>query len=488
LGPEREDGSALAMRSPAEILAKPAALPEAREAEMSMLGCLIVNNAAVKPVLSAGVMRSAFARPAHAEIFAALLRLHEVGKPIDLVLLRDELARSGKLEAVGGIEYVASLAEQVPGTSTESALAYADDVLEAARRRKASQLARRFEAAVASGKLNGEAGALRQALEELERPPRGGLVPTTEPKTAPELQEERKIAGAAVKYPLRLQEVNEALGGGVPSGAMVGIAGFSNTGKSTLLRGEMLHGASLGHPTLFLSLEETRLEAAGNLEAMNDGEPLPANLWIWDASRDLGAIVPVIETWIDLQDSAALPPEVGIDFQQLVSVQGESVRYREVEKAAYTLQALARRRGFILVSACQLNRRSQEEGTRPKLHHLREAGIEQPLDVCLLIAQDAPDRLWMSLAKSRYGPKGQEWDFSIDYRTGRMGPVTAAQTLVPIAQAIVAYLQSAHDRRAKVREVYRNVRVAGRRISLSEVIEAASATSLFQVGEGAAWL
>src|SRR5262249_38192525 len=40
--------------------------------------------------------------------------LYEAGQPADLITLSDELARRGKLEEIGGISYVSSLANQVP--------------------------------------------------------------------------------------------------------------------------------------------------------------------------------------------------------------------------------------------------------------------------------------------------------------------------------------------------------------------------------------
>ena len=43
-----------------------------------------------------------------------MLDLYETRQPADLITLSDELARRGKLEDIGGISYVGSLANQVP--------------------------------------------------------------------------------------------------------------------------------------------------------------------------------------------------------------------------------------------------------------------------------------------------------------------------------------------------------------------------------------
>src|SRR6185437_9548360 len=55
-----------------------------------------------------------FYREAHREIYRAALDLYETSDPADLITLTDELARRGKLDEIGGVSYVSSLANQVP--------------------------------------------------------------------------------------------------------------------------------------------------------------------------------------------------------------------------------------------------------------------------------------------------------------------------------------------------------------------------------------
>src|SRR5258706_11152173 len=47
-------------------------------------------------------------------IFQAVLELYDSGEPAYLITLTDELQRRGKLEDIGGVSYVSSLAKQVP--------------------------------------------------------------------------------------------------------------------------------------------------------------------------------------------------------------------------------------------------------------------------------------------------------------------------------------------------------------------------------------
>ena len=45
------------------------------------------------------------------------MNLYAKAEPIDIITLKDELTSLGKLEAVGGLEYLATLPDKVPTTS-----------------------------------------------------------------------------------------------------------------------------------------------------------------------------------------------------------------------------------------------------------------------------------------------------------------------------------------------------------------------------------
>src|SRR5258706_3296462 len=87
--------------------------PQNVEAEAGVLGSLLIDPEAVVQV--AEFLRpDDFYRDAHRTIFQAVLELYESGEPADLITLTDELQRRGKLEDIGGVSYVSSLANQLP--------------------------------------------------------------------------------------------------------------------------------------------------------------------------------------------------------------------------------------------------------------------------------------------------------------------------------------------------------------------------------------
>ena len=90
--------------------------PQDLDAEQATLGAMLVDRGAVVRGLAI-VKPEDFYREAHRTICAAVVTVQQQGNPVDLVTVAAELRRLGKLESVGGAEYLAALIEQVPTTA-----------------------------------------------------------------------------------------------------------------------------------------------------------------------------------------------------------------------------------------------------------------------------------------------------------------------------------------------------------------------------------
>ena len=93
-------------------------MPESLAAEAAVLGSMIIDPECIGEVVEF-METSAFYRIEHRMIFDALVGLYEKnrGEGIDGVLLRDELEKRKQLEEVGGVEYLARVAESVPSSA-----------------------------------------------------------------------------------------------------------------------------------------------------------------------------------------------------------------------------------------------------------------------------------------------------------------------------------------------------------------------------------
>ena len=96
--------------------------PNDINAEMSVLGSMILDKHAIDT--ATGILKyDDFYAGKNAEVFRGVINLYEKGEQIDFITLSDELKKEGKLDFVGGIEYLMTLTEMVPGPTNVEAYA-----------------------------------------------------------------------------------------------------------------------------------------------------------------------------------------------------------------------------------------------------------------------------------------------------------------------------------------------------------------------------
>lgn len=89
--------------------------PNSKESEMMVLGCMLTSLNSLN-IAADGLEPSDFYYTEHQIIYTALKGAYVADKPADIHLIAEELKRQGKLENVGGVSYLTTLA-QFAGTS-----------------------------------------------------------------------------------------------------------------------------------------------------------------------------------------------------------------------------------------------------------------------------------------------------------------------------------------------------------------------------------
>ncbi len=90
--------------------------PQDIEAEQAVIGSMLTDQDAVFAAVE--VLRPEdFYRDDNKLIYSAILNIYNRAEPIDIITLKAELTSMGKLEAVGGLEYIVELPEKVPTTA-----------------------------------------------------------------------------------------------------------------------------------------------------------------------------------------------------------------------------------------------------------------------------------------------------------------------------------------------------------------------------------
>ena len=90
--------------------------PHDIEAEQAVIGSMLTDKDAVIDAIEA-LKSDDFYRQDNKTIYEAILNLYSKADAIDIITVKAELTAQGKLEAVGGLEYLASLPDKVPTTA-----------------------------------------------------------------------------------------------------------------------------------------------------------------------------------------------------------------------------------------------------------------------------------------------------------------------------------------------------------------------------------
>jgi replicative DNA helicase len=415
--------------------------PQSIEAEACVLGSMVLHAPCIDIVVGVTCAEH-FYRPAHQLIYQALVDMRQSGKPIDLVLLREELKLRNQLEAVGGVEYLVSLAEGVP--SAANAQYYAQIVRDKAMLRElivagTEMVQEAFDTRDAAGEVldRAENRVFQIASQHIgdEAVSLNALLQ----KTFETLQEHdgRLITGLASGYhPL------DELTSGFQSGEMIILAARPSMGKTSLLLNIAENMAVVDKvPVLIFSLEMSKEQLAQRLLASHSRYDLrqmrrgmiSAEDWtkLQLAAGDLEQAPIFIDdspllTILQLRAKARRLKAthdiqcVLIDYLQLMTYAGRAdSRQEQITEISRGIKALARELRIPVVCAAQLNRGPTDRPThRPRMSDLRESGsIEQDADVvALLHCEDyfhqgeegytPTDVTELIVAKQRNGPTG----------------------------------------------------------------------------------
>ncbi len=91
-------------------------MPHSDDAEISVLGCLLINNNIQHDIFSK-LRAIDFYADVHRTIYENMQELYLAQKPVDFVTLVDALERKEILDSVGGISYVTKVANSMPSTA-----------------------------------------------------------------------------------------------------------------------------------------------------------------------------------------------------------------------------------------------------------------------------------------------------------------------------------------------------------------------------------
>ena len=415
--------------------------PHDIEAEQAVIGSMLTDKDALIDAIEV-LKPDDFYRQDNKTIYEAMLNLFGKSEPVDVITVKAELMTLGKLEAVGGLEYLASLPDKVPTTANVEKyikivqdksvlrslikasnelidLGYnetedVDSIMDTAEKRV-------FE--ISQGKSQKGYSQIKDILVE----------------SFAEIEKRYNQKQPITGIPTGFTDLDYKTAG-LHNSDLILIAARPAMGKSALAlniaTNAALHAKT---PVVIFNLEMSKNQLVSRMlcsEAMVDGNKVRTGKMEEDDWVKLAtALGPLSEAPIYIDDTAGITMNeirakcrklkiekniglVVIDYLQLIQASGRrnGSREQEISEISRSLKILAKELDIPVIAISQLSRAAESRSDhRPMLSDLCESGaIEQDADIVMFLYRDDyynPDSekkniAEVTLAKHRSGSTG----------------------------------------------------------------------------------
>ena len=405
--------------------------PNSQEAELSVLGSILIDNDAVLAV-SEFLRAEHFYNSNYGKIYQSMMDLYEERMPLDLVTVSEKLKEQKLLKKIGGKSFLTKLAGEVPTAANVESYGKIIKALSAKR-----------ELISAAGRITEK--AFDSTL------PADQLLDVAEQEIFSLSQKHLKSVPTSLKDVLtasfdRLDELQKLGTGlrGVPTG-FKGLdsilAGMQNSNLLILAArpgvGKTAFGLNIARyvavekkmPVCMFSLEMSKEELVDRLlvrQGMIDAWKLKTGQLSsgdFDSLSESMGILADAPLYID--DTPGLTVTelrtkarrlqvdkdiklILVDYLQLMHGSTRDNRVQEVSEISQGLKNLARELKIPILALAQLSRAMEARGGKPRLSDLRESGsIEQDADVVMFLYREDEENREMvtcSIEKHRNGP------------------------------------------------------------------------------------
>ncbi|MGA1561690.1 MAG: replicative DNA helicase, partial [Gammaproteobacteria bacterium] len=417
--------------------------PQSIEAEQSVLGGLMLDNAAWDEVADR-VTESDFYRKDHRLIFRAVADLAERSAPFDVLTLSEWFGQNGVAENEIGLTYLAELARNTP--SAANIKHYADIVRERSVLR---------QLVTVSGEIGTSAFAPdgRTVADLLDEAEQKIFQIADQSKRAKKGFRSMSdlLSGAVDRLDLLYQSGSNITGistgfndlddrtSGLQKGDLVIVAGRPSMGKTAFSMNLVEYAAVKQElPVAVFSMEmpgeQLAMRMMSSFGRINASRLRTGKLEDEDWPRVTSAVTLLQNAPVYIDDTPALTPTdlrararrlkrehglgmIVVDYLQLMRAPGSGDnRANEIAEISRNMKALAKELEVPVIALSQLNRSlEQRPNKRPVMSDLRESGsIEQDADLILFLYrdevynEDSPDRgtAEVIIGKQRNGPIG----------------------------------------------------------------------------------
>jgi replicative DNA helicase len=377
------------------------------EAEAAVLGSMLMDNKCIPKVLVIVTVSEMFYLPEHRIIFDALVSLHIRQKPVDPVILFDELEHTNQLERIGGHEYIAKLMETLP--SSANAVYYAKVLRDKFHYRKM------FNTVLAIQAVPKNNDKVNEQIEQIQQLALSLQIDKEDDGQSFSDNVSNSVKALAHKHldclPTGFRDLDRIIHGFHPW-EMIVIAGRPGMGKSTISRDIALHVTEQeDNKVVIFSLEmgaEATMQGAvcalakidGNSwghggapeheleEARNAAEQL--------SKRDI-VIYETIQTaknmyaMLSVMSKVKAPKLVIVDNIQIMTTQPQIQKeYERLTEISHELKRITMNLKIPVIVISHLNREVEKRQNHiPRVSDLRGSGsIEQDADIIIMLHRE----------------------------------------------------------------------------------------------------
>lgn len=430
--------------------------PHNIEAEQGVLGAMLLGDTRAIDEAVTMLVPEDFYRQSHREIYSRMLELQNSGQAIDTITLVNALRTAGKLDDVGGVAYVTTVAASVP--TTANIQYHAQIVKDKSRLRRMIEVATGIVAMGYEPNTDDVQSLLDKAEADMMAVSQTGNTKdftSMEEIVGPTVDKLDKLSskgGGLLGIPTNILDFDKMTSGLQPSDFII-LAARPSMGKTALALNIASEVALRAHKRMpgkdqkpltvaIFSLEMSKeqlvnrlicAEASIDSGRLRDGS-LSDQDWarIWNRADKLSSSHIYIDdtgglSSMEVRSRARhLKAEKGLDLiiiDYLQLMRGSSRRYggdesrqAEVSEISRSLKALARELQVPIIALSQLSRAVESRTSkRPMLSDLRESGsLEQDADlVAFLYREDYynpecehPNVTELIIAKHRNGATG----------------------------------------------------------------------------------
>ncbi len=384
-------------------------LPNHFEAEVSVLGSILIDNRVLPKVLEI-VSSEDFYNLKNRKLFEIFEKMFRENVPVDAVTVHDRLQQEGIFEEIGK-EYLLTVIESVP--STDNALHYAGIVKERSFYRQLISVCD----SVSDGCYNCQKDVGDKAVEQIydvitkhhknDAKPFKKLIYESYNELSEMVNQKKQFTGLSTGY----HELDERLSG-LQNSDLILIAARPAMGKTSFALNIATNVAFYEKkPVLIFSLEMSEEQLAKRIisyEAAIDSRSIRnANITEGEFGRFLDSMDNIAAAPIFVDDNASVSVTgifshakrmkleydislIVIDYLQLMNGRKTENRQVEIAEISRSLKILAKELNIPVIAVSQLSRAPESRSdARPVLSDLRESGaIEQDADVVMFLYRD----------------------------------------------------------------------------------------------------